>query len=96
VSLSDEMRDRRLIWCPSGCGERIGHGHSESCPPRLPGTEAWSNAPEVALGADPQLADDVRVMSAMATEIGKECGSCARVVRRRVIVIENEIARRRR
>lgn len=85
-------RERAIVWCPWGCGQPYNQHDSQIvCPPQR-SDGAWLNSPTKALGATPQLQDDLK--SLQAAQEAADCARCRTALGRRINVIENELKRR--
>lgn len=86
------QHERNLVYCPWGCGQPIAqHAAAIVCPPQ--NSEGhWINSPTKALGATPQLQDDIKSLLGLKKEA--DCSTCRVAIQRRINVIENELKRR--
>jgi hypothetical protein len=86
------VKDRDMDYCPWGCGQqRNSHNSTTPCPPQ-DAAGHWTNGPDKALGATPQLQQDVKALEELKKDA--DCMRCGRVLNRRISVISQELHRR--
>lgn len=81
-----------LVYCPWGCGQILTqHVSNRQCPPQT-GNGHWANGPDKALGATPQLQQDVKDLTEFRKSMS--CSNCRHLITTRINTIENELRRR--